>query len=50
MSRVALVAVLAALVFPAAGHAATQTLVFKSAPIAVAPYGVATDYQLVPHP
>ncbi len=50
MSRVALLAVLAALVFPVGAHAATQTLVFKSAPIPVAAYGVATSYQLIPHP
>ena len=50
MSRVALLAALAALAFPVGAHAATQTLVFKSAPIAVPAYGVATSYQLVPHP
>lgn len=50
MVRVALVAALAALVFPLGAHAATQTLVFRSAPIAVGPYAVSTSYQLVEHP
>ena len=50
MVRVALVAALAALVLPLGAHAATQTLVFRSAPIAVGSYGVAASYQLVDHP
>lgn len=36
--------------FPVGAHAATQTLVFRSSPIAVPAYGVATSHQLVPHP
>ncbi len=50
MHRLALLAVLALFVFPAGAHAATQTIVLQSAPIAVSAYGVATSYQLVPHP
>ncbi len=50
MPRVALLAVLATLAFPVGAHAATQTLVLQSAPISVPAYGVATNYQLVPHP
>jgi hypothetical protein len=50
IAALSVLAILGAALHPGAARAAEQTLVFRSAPISVAGYGVAQSYQLVPSP